>query len=942
MAIRDLQRHFRSAPWANAAEIRAFVVEVGALSPSDLSALLPVLTERASATQPQHRVRCQAFAALVDASPSEELFIPMTRSLRGADAMLRQTLVALLVKVGRSADPTELCQFLALNDADVRKAASEVLKQIGGRVALQVLTQLCATPSFPGRLEALAAMVPRAGGHALPLIASTVKLGKPPERAQALRYLADEPRLAKEGAPALRIAVSALDDKEERVAAQAIVAFGALATEEQFFRELGARIDDVNPTIVRAVIEGLGRHRTARSIAALGRKLRQGPNPIRLSVLDALRAMGGEEVLPVIVEALGHRQQIVRNKAAEALWELAQRGQVDLARMVLWLLRSQDVNVRRMAVELARRVGDPTGELAPRLLRHLRDEDWWVRERVVDAVIEMIGHELSRHLVAFLNDPSDVVRRWAIGALTRVKDPRALGALVRAAKEDKDWWVREQAIEACAAIQDPRAIPYVVHFMQSEPELRLVCLAALETLAAKTAAPQVAELVADPDAEVRLASVRCLEALDAKDYAARIQQCVNDPEPRVHRAATALLTRWNQLRRGAAGTMSTSATALDKLLVATADAGADDLILVAGRSAYLKTEGAMKPLDERVFTPAEVVEILRAHLTREQQDELDHLRDVDFSYEVKSHGLRFRANVFQQVTGLGAVFRIVKGQVPSLEDLGLPAIVQTFSSYRQGLVLVGGPTGSGKSTTLAAIIHDINSRLGHHIITFEDPIEVVHRRKEALINQREVGTHVHDLSRGLRATLREDPDVILMGEMRDLATLSFAITAAETGHLVFGTVHTVSADTSIDRMINAFPSGQQEQVRTILADALRAVVCQHLLRRADGPGRVAAAEILLNTDAVANLIRKGKTFQIPSVIATSRESGMQSMDDELMRLLSTGKIHADEAYMKARDKKLFEAYLPADLRPAREEDAAGATAAQPVSSRAADVRGGAR
>ena len=707
-----------------------------------------------------------------------------------------------------------------------------------------------------------------------------------------------------------------------------VMAVGALASEEEFFRELGPLIDDVNPIIVRAVIEGLGRHHTSRAIATLGRKLRQGPNAIRLAVLDALRTMGGEAVLPVIVDALGHRQQLVRNKAAEVLWELAQQGQVELARMVLWLLRSTDVNVRRMAVELARKTGDAQGDLAPRLLRYLRDEDWWVRERVVDAIIEMMGHDLTRHIVAFLQDPSDVVRRWAIGALIRLRDPRALGALVRSAQEDSDWWVREQSVEAAAALKDARAIPYILHFVQTEPALRIVGLGALEALAATDTAPQVAEFTADPEPEVRLATLRCLEALGTQEQAAQVQRCVNDPEPRVHRAASALLTRWNQPRRGA-GAHSLTAQLLDVLLVATAQAKADDLVLAAGRQAYLKAQGVVSALSEKVYSVEEMNQVLRPHLTREHVKELEALRDVDFSYEVKSHELRFRANVFQQSTGLGAVFRIVKGAIPSLEALGLPPIVSTFCNLRHGLVLVGGPTGSGKSTTLAAIIDDINRRRSQHIITFEDPIEVVHKRQSSLINQREVGTHISDLKTALRATLREDPDVILMGEMRDLASLSFAITAAETGHLVFGTVHTVSADTSIDRIINAFPAGQQGQVRSILADALRAVVCQHLLRRADGQGRILAMEVLLNNDAVQNLIRKEKTFQIPSIIAVNRESGMQSMDGELMRLLREGKIVAEEAYMKATDKKLFEAHLPADARGAMDAARGDLAAAPP-------------
>ncbi|HEX6241957.1 MAG TPA: PilT/PilU family type 4a pilus ATPase, partial [Polyangiales bacterium] len=281
------------------------------------------------------------------------------------------------------------------------------------------------------------------------------------------------------------------------------------------------------------------------------------------------------------------------------------------------------------------------------------------------------------------------------------------------------------------------------------------------------------------------------------------------------------------------------------------------------------------------------------------------LADVDFSYELKAAALRFRAHVFQQRSGPSAIFRIVKQDIRPLEELGVPQIVQTFADFNNGLVLVGGPTGSGKSSTLAALIDYINRTSARHVVTMEDPIEVVHERKQSLINQREIGSHTKSFSAALRATLRQDPDVILVGEMRDLETISFAVSAAETGHLVFGTVHTVSADTSVDRLINVFPPGQQPQVRAMLAETLRAVACQHLVRKKDG-GRVLVAEVMLNNDAVSNLIRKGKTYQIGSVITTAREQGMQSMDVELARLVTEGVISAEDGYAKANDKRAFE------------------------------------
>jgi twitching motility protein PilT len=297
-------------------------------------------------------------------------------------------------------------------------------------------------------------------------------------------------------------------------------------------------------------------------------------------------------------------------------------------------------------------------------------------------------------------------------------------------------------------------------------------------------------------------------------------------------------------------------------------------------------------------------------LSAQQVDDLAQLRDVDLSYRVPFDGSRFRANIFRQIHGVAAVFRVVRGHIPGLDELGLPPVVRALGELPNGLVLVGGPTGSGKSTTLAALIDRINRTSARHIITFEDPIEVVHPRAKGLVNQRELGTHTRSFGAALRATLREDPDVILVGEMRDLATISFAVSVAETGHLVLGTVHTVSADTTLDRLVNAFPAGSQDQVRAMLASSLRAVVCQYLLPRADGRGRVLAAEVMVNNDAVANLIRKGKAHQLPAVITTSRAEGMQSMDAELLRLYNNSVITAETAYSKARNKKEFEALAP--------------------------------
>ena len=270
---------------------------------------------------------------------------------------------------------------------------------------------------------------------------------------------------------------------------------------------------------------------------------------------------------------------------------------------------------------------------------------------------------------------------------------------------------------------------------------------------------------------------------------------------------------------------------------------------------------------------------------------------------------RFRGNMMLQHRGIAAVFRIIPTKILSADDLGLPEAVRNLTKLRKGLVLVTGPTGSGKSTTLAAMIDLINSTRNEHILTLEDPLEFIHENKMALFNQRQIGEHSDSFATALRAALREDPDVILVGEMRDLETIQLAMSAAETGHLVFGTLHTSSAAKTVDRMVDVFPKDSQEQVRAVLSESLKGVICQQLLKTADGKGRVAALEIMVGTPAIGNLIREGKTFQIPSIMQTARKDGMQLMDQHLLDLLKTKVIAPEEAYRCCNDKKQFEQHI---------------------------------
>ncbi len=364
------------------------------------------------------------------------------------------------------------------------------------------------------------------------------------------------------------------------------------------------------------------------------------------------------------------------------------------------------------------------------------------------------------------------------------------------------------------------------------------------------------------------------------------------------------------VQRRAAGPIAAgkALSMIEALLTKLVEERCSDLHLCVGYPPLYRKDGDIMPMGEDGPLPAEQVSALLLAITPEnKQAEFARTHDVDFSYEIPEVA-RFRCNLFEDRRGTGGVFRVIPTQIASAEELGLPKTVLQLCELHKGLVLVTGPTGSGKSTTLAAMIDYINANEAVHIITIEDPIEFVHPPRKALINQREVGNHTQGFKNALRAALREDPDIVLVGEMRDLETVAIAIETAETGHLVFGTMHTNSAPSTVDRVIDQFPADQQNQVRTMLSESLKGVITQTLCRKKGG-GRVPALEILLVNSAISNLIREGKTFQIPSIMQTGRALGMVTLGDALFDLVKKGLVEASEALACSINKSEFKAIL---------------------------------
>lgn len=338
------------------------------------------------------------------------------------------------------------------------------------------------------------------------------------------------------------------------------------------------------------------------------------------------------------------------------------------------------------------------------------------------------------------------------------------------------------------------------------------------------------------------------------------------------------------------------------------DQGASDLHLVSGSQPILRVHGDMERVKYKLLENDELKAILYEICPENKIKVFEETGDIDFGYEVPNLA-RYRCNFFQQKWGIGAVFREIPSEILTVEQLGLPPVLNKMSMLHKGLVLVTGPTGSGKSTTLAAMVDYVNRNKKSHIITVEDPIEFSHKSQSCVVNHREVGLHTQSFKAALRGALREDPDIILVGEMRDLETIELALEAASTGHLVFGTLHTQSAAKTVDRVIDVFPSHQQAQIRTTLSESLKGVVAQNLFKRIDKKGRLAVLEILVVTPATSNLIREGKTFQIPSVIQTGKKYGMQSLDDAILEAMQAKKISPEDAYDKSIVKERFVQYL---------------------------------
>ena len=660
-------------------------------------------------------------------------------------------------------------------------------------------------------------------------------------------------------------------------------------------------------------LQKLVQERPAAQILDLLLTLAQDSEPRVAGIaLEAVAKVPDPRVGELMLDRMQHGDATSRDLARAWLAESAKSNPAATRKKMMDLLASGEDSIRHICVELLLVTGPPE-EVLMEVLLFCRDLVGWLRTRILET-LRTFGDPVIRPAIALLAHPQEEVRTAALVLAENLADPRLVEPIARLLA-DADWWLRITACDTLGRLKDERAVPHLVKALEDE-DCRWAAIDALAHIGSPASLKPLAGMLRDPRQEVRVEVIRAFSRFtDARLVPLLEQVKERDPSSEVRTRASEVL-RDLQGRLNVAvsdaekGTAVTSAAKLtrpiDKLLAQVREQGASDLHFTVDEPPFVRRLGKLERMGGIAAISANTTkEAIFSILSERQKKVLEDTGELDFCHAIPEVG-RYRVNAFLQRRGWCASFRVIPNLPPTFADLRLPGRLTELLDYHQGIILVSGPAGSGKSTTLAAVVNLINETKADHVITLEDPIEFVHPVKSALVNQREVGTHTTSFSRALRAALREDPDVIVVGEMRDVETIRLALTAAETGHLVIGTLHTTSAVATVDRLIKSFPPEEQPQVRMALSESLKYIVCQSLLPRKDGQGRVAVYEVLKGTMPVGNLIRENKTWQLPSMMQIGRSFGMQTVDVALQELVDAGLISPEAAWRRAEKPETFE------------------------------------
>jgi twitching motility protein PilT len=620
----------------------------------------------------------------------------------------------------------------------------------------------------------------------------------------------------------------------------------------------------------------------------------------------------------LFVEQLSQVDYTSQQMLVEALTRAAASQGAAFADRILPLIAAGDAPTRSVVLKILLGMADRRG-VVRRYIVFSKTLAGWARDRALDSM-RAFGNDLIEPTIELLSDPDDEVRASAMLVAQSFEDPRVVPATIALLK-DPDWWIRISAAETLGRLKDPRGVQPLVEAL-ADPETRWSAVEALGRIGDLRAAPALSQLLQDPAPEVRIEVMQALSHFNHPQMLDFVRNVAKQDPSRPVRARAFEITLEMAARQqtkladeealkqaALAAKASANEPKLNAMLVATRNNGASDFHLSVGQPPVIRLAADLVRAQGEPFTAEQTEAMVREILTDVQWQRVQQERQLDFCYYIPTAG-RYRGNVFLDQKGWNGVFRVIPERPPTIAEIGLPPQLAEIADYHQGLVIVCGPSGSGKSTTLAALVNLFNETRHDHVITMEDPVEFVHPFKNCLVNQREVGRDTRSFARALRAALREDPDVVVIGELRDTESVSLALTAAETGHIVLGTLNSTGAAKAVDRILASFPVDEQGQVRASLSESLKFVIAQRLLPSKEPRKQVAAFEVLRNTVAVANMIREEKTFQIPSAMQIGKSVGMQTFDDALKTLVGSGRIGGETAYRAASKKEEFEAWLP--------------------------------
>ncbi len=630
------------------------------------------------------------------------------------------------------------------------------------------------------------------------------------------------------------------------------------------------------------------------------------------TALERLQEIPDGRVIELMIDLFAHGDATARARATDYLRSAARREPQILRRRMRRLMAEGEDSTRRLAVEIMLETGSPAVVLLD-IIEFAKDLVGWLRTRILET-LQTFGDQILAPALELLEHPDDAIRSSALVLAERMDDPRIVGPVCQLLAE-KDWWLRISACDTLGRLGDARAVPHLVQAL-GDMECRWAAIDALAQIGAPESFEHLVRLLSEPRTEVRIEVVRALGRFSDQRGIQLLEQVRHrDPASAVRAQATEVMRDLSERLEVQVTGMETESISvkaadlehpMDRLLAQARELGASDLHFTVGEPPLVRINGKLQRLEGwDPAGPQDTQQVIVTVLDERHEKMLREKGETDFCHYVPEVG-RYRGNAYVQRKGVCAAFRVIPNMPPTFADIRLPGHLTELLDYHQGLIVVSGSAGSGKSTTLTALLNLINENKAVHIITLEDPVEFVHPVKQSLVNQREVGTHTESFGKAVRAALREDPDVIMVGEMRDAETIRMALMAAETGHLVIATLHTTSAMQTVDRLVKAFPPDEQPQVRMTLSETLKYVVCQSLLPRRD-EGRVALFEILKNTFSVSSLIRDDKTYQIPNLMQLGQRYGMRTVDQALLELVENNLITPEQAWQRAESPAEFEA-----------------------------------